>query len=199
MRHFHSSSAQAVLSRAHLSRQGKTRKHGGCNHSQRSRNQGQMLWTPYIPPTMSFRTMCYVFLPIWKTLAMQHSKTSTFRSKKSSGDGWSASRLSKGSTFLPHVLSRRPGRSYYTGRPGEKQLAQDLQNKLPQLFMTWPYNKTTQTLHEWVCPSLLWHPAQWLTSLAIRPTDLNGSQVVEKLLEVKCRKSRPPRVVCSLV
>lgn len=54
----------------------------------------------------------------------------------------------KAAPFFPMSFPRRPGRSYYTGRPGEKQLAQDLQNKLPQLFMTWPYNKTTQTLHE---------------------------------------------------
>lgn len=41
--------------------------------------------------------------------------------------------------------------------------------------------------------------AQRLTSLAVRPADLDGSQVVEKLLEVKCHKSRPPWVICSLV
>lgn len=48
-------------------------------------------------------------------------------------------------------------------------------------------------------PSLLRHSAQRLTSLTVCPTDLDGSQVVEKLLEFKCRKSRPPRVICSLM
>lgn len=74
--------------------------------------------------------------------------------------------------------------------------------KLTPHSYLWPGFAIIQLEH-WtkgpVCPSFLWRSAQWLTSLTVCPTDLDGSQIVEKLLKVERRQSRPPRVISGLM